>query len=74
MNDTARGRAELARTGPSPWSKDVGGLSRQVIKQGIAEIWRAFGHRLLTGDPQGGTTWEAGLACVMQGPVLAVQG
>jgi GNAT superfamily N-acetyltransferase len=35
--------------------EDAGGLSRQVIKQGIAEVSLALDNRRLTGDAHGGT-------------------
>jgi RimJ/RimL family protein N-acetyltransferase len=36
--------------------EDAGGLSRQVIKQGIAEVSLALDHRRPTGDPHGNAT------------------
>jgi hypothetical protein len=36
--------------------EDAGGLSRQVIQQGIAEVSLALDHRQSSGDPRGNAT------------------
>ena len=51
--------------------EDAGGLSRQVIKQGIAEVSLALDHRQPTGDPHGNATSEARLADSTQGRAYA---